>query len=316
MRGNNLGPVDRTVQILIDRSYPVVKAVYENLDAITSLHSNLDSVLFVASNFDEIHRIQQAAESLNTIYENLDEIKAANDNVIKIQEIQQQINQSNQETIIALEAKYQDMVDKYNTIAEKIDTVVVYIDAIDIILGNLDHLKTISSNIYALALVAGDLEGSLDKTTLTDMGMVGDPYQEVPSITGGYIRTVAENIDAVDDVAELIESGDIQTVIDAVPTVTANKEAAAQSEINAKASEKLAKDWAIKTDGKVLENQTEVDYSSKYWAQEAKKSATEASSTSTSVTETITKGLKDIETLVDTSKAESLEAINDLKEDK
>ena len=314
MRGNNLGPVDKTVSILIDRSYPVVKAVYENLENILSVHEGMSSIKFVASNFDEIHRIQQAANSLNEIYENLEEIRAVNDNVDVIKIVQAEIDLNNQKTIEALEAKYKDMVNKYDTISEKVDTIVIYTDAIDVILGNLEHLKIISSNIYALALVAGDLEGSLDKTTLTDLGMVGDPYQETPSITGGYIRTVAENIDSINQVAELSDNGDLQEVIDAVPIVKASEEASAESESNAKISEILSKDWAIKTDGKIKEDEVEIDYSAKYWAQESKKSATEASSTSTKVTETVTSGISQIEELVDSAKSESLEAISELTE--
>lgn len=38
----------------------------------------------------------------------------------------------------------------------------------------------------------------------------------------------------------------------------------------------LAKDWAIKLDGKVVENEEEVDYSSKFYAIESKQSATES----------------------------------------
>ena len=38
MRGNVLGPVDKTVNVLIDRSYPVVKEVFKNLDAIKDVY--------------------------------------------------------------------------------------------------------------------------------------------------------------------------------------------------------------------------------------------------------------------------------------
>lgn len=51
---------------------------------------------------------------------------------------------------------------------------------------------------------------------------------------------------------------------------------------------KLAKDWAIKMDGKVVEEGEEVDYSAKYYAGEAKTSETNASDSATSASNSAT----------------------------
>lgn len=44
---------------------------------------------------------------------------------------------------------------------------------------------------------------------------------------------------------------------------------------------KTAKDWAVKMDGKVIENEVEIDYSSKYYANQSKNSATVATNAET-----------------------------------
>ena len=44
MRNNNLDPVDNTVSVLIDRSYPVVKEVYLNLDSIGSIYEHIEDI--------------------------------------------------------------------------------------------------------------------------------------------------------------------------------------------------------------------------------------------------------------------------------
>ena len=54
MIGNKLGPVDRTVNVLIDRSYPVVKEVYKHLDDIEDVNKNLPTINKVANNLEEI----------------------------------------------------------------------------------------------------------------------------------------------------------------------------------------------------------------------------------------------------------------------
>ena len=75
MRGNVLGPVDKTVNVLIDRSYPVVKEVYLKLKEITSLYEIRDSIVYLSENKEELESIKDAAANLNTIFENIDEIR-------------------------------------------------------------------------------------------------------------------------------------------------------------------------------------------------------------------------------------------------
>ena len=67
MRNNNLGPVDKTVSVLIDRSYPVVKEVYLHLEDIKNVYEHVDSIQYVSEHLDEIQNLQVAADHLNRI---------------------------------------------------------------------------------------------------------------------------------------------------------------------------------------------------------------------------------------------------------
>lgn len=87
MRGNVLGPVDKTVNVLIDRSYPVVKEVYLKLKEITSLYEIRDSIVYLSENKEELESIKDAAASLNTIFENIDEIKTVEANIALMEQV-------------------------------------------------------------------------------------------------------------------------------------------------------------------------------------------------------------------------------------
>lgn len=87
MRGNVLGPVDKTVNVLIDRSYPVVKEVYLKLKEITSLYEIRDSIVYLNENKEELESIKDAAASLNTIFENIDEIRTVEANIALMEQV-------------------------------------------------------------------------------------------------------------------------------------------------------------------------------------------------------------------------------------
>lgn len=84
MIGNKLGPVDRTVQLLIDRSYPVVKEVYLHLKDITNVYEHMESIIFVSEHVDEIQKVQDAANALIRINEHLDEVVDVQNNLDSI----------------------------------------------------------------------------------------------------------------------------------------------------------------------------------------------------------------------------------------
>lgn len=171
---------------------------------------------------------------------------------------------------------------------------------LDIVADNIDDVVNVSNNMDDVNIIAGDLDGQFSASIGTDMGRVGTGSSGGVEITGGNIKTVADNISDVQAVGDLIESGLVDTVINAVATTNENVTKAKQSEANAKvsetnaktsetnakASENLAKDWAIKTDG-LVNNE---DYSSKYWAQQAKASADSASGSSEEISQAVEQG--------------------------
>lgn len=181
-----------------------------------------------------------------------------------------------------------------------------------VVAENIEHVVTDSQNINQINIVGTDLKGSLSDSTYDDYGTIGDTTP-LPTITGGNIKIVAENIANVNTVAGL--APEFETVVNSVATVKAYAESAQNSATDsqtyattagAKASEAsteasnahnsatasassatVSRNWAIKLDAPV----EGTDYSSKYYAQKAQESsvtattkATEASQSATTAT--------------------------------
>ena len=103
-------------------------------------------------------------------------------------------------------------------VKETADVVVPIAPEIKIVANNITHVQTTSNNIKDVNLVGGDLDGSFDISTFLDYGDLGDTSGTIPTITGGNIKVVADNIEDVRTVAGLAD--DFQTVINSVETVT------------------------------------------------------------------------------------------------
>ena len=182
-------------------------------------------------------------------------------------------------------------------ISALLQPIVPHTNEIVVVAENIEHVVTDSQSINQINIVGTDLKGSLSDSTFDDYGTIGDTTP-LPTITGGNIKIVADNIDNVNTVAGL--APEFETVVNSVATVKAYAESAQNSATDsqtyattagAKASEAsteasnahnsatasassatASRNWAIKLDAPV----EGTDYSSKYYAQKAQESATTA----------------------------------------
>lgn len=93
MINNKLGPAGRTVNVLIDRSYPVVKEVYLHLDEIGDVQEKLPTIDKVANNLEEIQKVQDAADRLIKIGDHMDEVLEVQDHVDSIEVLAPHVGQ-------------------------------------------------------------------------------------------------------------------------------------------------------------------------------------------------------------------------------
>lgn len=192
---------------------------------------------------------------------------------------------------------------------ELIKPIVPHTAEVVVVAENIEHVVTDAHNINQINIVGTDLKGSLSDSTFDDYGTIGDTTP-LPTITGGNIKIVADNIDNVNTVAGL--APEFETVVNSVATVKAYSESAQKSATDsqtyattagAKASEAsteasnahnsatasassatASKNWAIKLDAPV----EGTDYSSKYYAQKAQESATTATTKASEASESAT----------------------------
>lgn len=112
--------------------------------------------------------------------------------------------------------------------------VVGSLDQIKTVADNIDSVKTDATNIKQIDIVSSDLEGTLRDSTYDDYGTIGSDTT-YKTISGGNIKIVADNIEAVKIVAGL--APDFEIAINAVTTVTALTTRAETAATNAESAE-------------------------------------------------------------------------------
>lgn len=227
----------------------------------------------------------QAVQTINEGVQNAQEsVQLAKDWAVKMDGLVN--NQDYSSKYYADKAKTD--ADRAQNIKEQIQTaagdVIAVTDQIKIVADNITDINITADNVDSINTIADDIISSSDVSYSQDYGDLDGTGSAPPAaITGGVIKTVADNIQSIKAIGQLIESGQVQTVIDSVETTSANVTAAqtaqssaqsardtAQQHANtASSNATLAKNWAIKMDGTVDGS----EYSAKYYAQQAKDTA-------------------------------------------
>ena len=292
---------------------PDVKVVAENIDYVITDSNNMDKINIVGTDlagslhesiyddYGDLGNPQQA--TLPVI--NGGNIKIVADNIEDVRTVAGLVPDLNKVITKAEEAKVSAEKAKESEVnakeSEKVvtgiaGTIVPIAPEIKVVAENIGHVVTDSNNMDKINIVGTDLEGTLRDSIFDDYGDLGNPTAPMPSITGGNIKVVSDNIESVRTVAGL--APDFNTVINSVDTVTkltvraetaatsseASATQAGESEANARASEAMAtskatesKDWANKMDGMVDGS----EYSAKYYANKAKTEVGQAVETAT-----------------------------------
>lgn len=174
-------------------------------------------------------------------------------------------------------------------------------EPVRIVAANIGSVITDANSIDSINLVSSDLEGSLSDVIFDDYGDLGRPGDPVTSISGGNIKVVSDNIDAVrDNSSNMTHIVKVSTTIDQFPSMI---ESINGIKVQAQEARDLAKKWANHIGSPVESG----EYSAKHYANEAKKNAEKTSADLTAITQAKEQAIVD----VNNAKTKAITAVND-----
>lgn len=174
-------------------------------------------------------------------------------------------------------------------------------EPVRIVAANIGSVITDANSIDSINIVSSDLEGSLSDVVFDDYGDLGRPGDPVTSISGGNIKVVSDNIDAVrDNSSNMTHIVKVSTTIDQFPSMI---ESINGIKAQAQEARDLAKKWANHIGSPVESG----EYSAKHYANEAKKNADKTSADLTAIAQAKEQAIVD----VNNAKTKAITAVND-----
>lgn len=175
------------------------------------------------------------------------------------------------------------------------------------VVEKIEDVVTVSGGMPYVETVATDLVGKVVGDGDWDCGSTTDEIVGDIEVVNGNIHTVATNIDDVNEVADAIDRGDLETAVNAVETTTENvrlsqaaqksaeaaNASALEAQAGAEASNALAKKWATQTTAPV---EGEL-YGAKYYADQAAQSESSTSGLLQEVMDATAAGVRNIQSV-------------------
>lgn len=224
----------------------------------------------VAGAIADVSDVSDSITDVNAVAGSITDVEAVADAIADVNAVALDL------TDVKTVAGIKDSIVKDAQIADEIVTVAGMEPDIGIVVENMADIGTVSDSISDVQAVAGDLESRCYAGGIK-CGSIADPTDTECSVSGGNIKTVADNIEAVGIVAENIDtiteaSGQIETIEETLVAINQAKDAAltAASDADAAASAAVDSASAAATDAEEAASSASAAASAKNAAEEAR----------------------------------------------
>lgn len=200
-------------------------------DAAQVIKDHLTQMDTVAGAIADVSAVSDSIADVNAVAESIANVGAVADAIADVNAVALDL------TDVKTVAGIKDSVVKDAQIADEIVTVAGMESDIGSVVENMADIGTVSDSISDVQAVAGDLESRCYAGGIK-CGSIADPTDTECSVSGGNIKTVADNIEAVGIVAENIDtiteaSGQIETIEETLVAINQAKDAALTAASNA-----------------------------------------------------------------------------------